>query len=472
MNARLPCMVLKGGVLWLAASVLFPGVSAAGEQAGKPKVVRINAADYPNLQAAVDALPGRVGEVYLPRGEYVLERTLDLSSKPGGYQGGIKLAGCGRGSRIVAKTRGQPVVDLTGTNHCIMENLWITAENAGPDERPNVGLLLGRNRDGGAAQEHRFTNVIFSGHFTVANVYNVTSELCRFVGCIFINTSPGSHNLVWSSENFAAIKSPYRGEIRTLYSNTELRIIGCTFYNWGGAGGDNLHFRGFTMDTTVRDCYMNPPKGGHAVYLGMSSKGGPVESACFEGIRIEADNAADVFVMKGRHENLAIRNCSIMYGEGLFLRGEEVNTLTVQNCMIWNIRGWKTAMRFDRLLNARITDNVYRFQNWGGKNPQQGPERLVSGDLCRGSLVEVGRREQVDFKTLEGSEIDALDDGGVRRRYLGSAAAGTVLNMTPVNTAKLTNCKAGDIAVDDGKNTKGGKPGLAVFDGRQWQYMN
>jgi hypothetical protein len=222
----------------------------------------------------------------------------------------------------------------------------------------------------------------------------------------------------------------------------------------------------------VRDGYMNPPKGGHAVYLGMSRKGGPVESILFEGIRVEADNASDVFRFEGRHENLSIRNCSILYGEGVFLRGDEVNTLTVENNMIWNIRGWKTAMRFKRLLNSRIAGNIYRFQNWGGKNPQKGPERLVVGQVARGSLIQVPRRDLVDVKTVERTEIDALDEDGLRRRYLGSAARGTVLNLAPVNTARIKSAKKGDVAVDDGTNTASRKPGLAVFDGRKWQYMN
>jgi len=455
-----------------ALGLVLAATATAGEKPGK-RAPRVIATDYPNLQAAVDALPGRMGEVYLPRGDYVLEKTLDLSSKPGGYPGGIRIVGAGRSTRITAKTRGQPAIDLTGTNHCIMSDLWITAENVKPEEQPNVGILLARNLNGYSAQEHRFTNINIVGKFTVANVYNITSELCRFVGCTFINTSPGSHNLVWSSDNFADVTSPYRGKIKHKFSNTELRVIGCSLYNWGGGkGGSNVHLRGFTMDTTFRDCYMNPPKGGHAVHLAMSRWGGPVESIVFEGIRIEADNASDVFRLEGRHENISIRDCSIMYGEGLFLRGEEVNTLTLQNNMIWNIRGWKTAMRFERLLNSRIVGNIYRFQNWGGKNPQKGSERLVVGGLARGCLIQVPRRELVQLKSIERSTIDALDEAGVRRRYLGSAASGTVLNLTPANTAALKNAKRGDVALDDGTNTASRKPGLAVFDGRQWQYMN
>lgn len=438
-----------------------------------PKPARVIATDYPSIQAAIDALPGRMGEIYIPAGRYVLTKTLNLSYPPGGYRGGIRIVGAGRATQIVAKTAGQPVIDLTGANHCIMKDLWITAENVKDGERPNVALLLARNPNGGAAQEHRFTNVQIVGKFTVANVYNITSELCRFVGCTFINTAPGSHNLVWSSDNFAKITSPFRGKIKHHFSNTELRVIGCSFYNWGGGqGGSNVHVRGFTMDSTFRDCYMNPPTGGHAVYFGMSRWGGPVESAAFEGIRIEADNAADVFRFEGRHENITIRQCSVMYGEGLFLRAGQVNTLTVRNNMIWNIRGWKTAMRFDRLLNSTIGGNIYRFQNWGGKHPRKDPIRLVTGALARGSRIEVARRDMVAIEKLQSTVIDALDEAGVRRRYLGSPASGAVLNLTPVDTAKLTGAKRGDVALDDGSNTAGGKVGLAVFDGKKWQYMN
>jgi hypothetical protein len=122
---------LPSRCVWLiaACALMLPSIGSSAEDPSQ-RPGRIIASDYPDLHAAVGALEGRTGEVYLPKGEYLLERTLDLSSPPGGYQGGIRLTGCGRGTRIVAKTAGQPVIDLTGTNHCIMEDLWITAENA------------------------------------------------------------------------------------------------------------------------------------------------------------------------------------------------------------------------------------------------------------------------------------------------------------------------------------------------------
>lgn len=434
----------------------------------------VNAADYPSLQAAVDALPGRTGEVYLPPGKYVLEDTLNLSYSPGGYKGGIKLRGAGRRSKIIARTAGKPAIDLTGANHCVIEDVNIEAEpNAvKKGNAPNIGLLLARNPDGGAAQEHRFTNVSILGHFTLANVYNITSELDRFIGCIFINKAPGSHNFVWSSDNFAGIKSPYQGEIKTLYSNTELRIIGCSFYNWGGGeGGTNIYMRGFTMDTTVRDCYMNPPEGGHAVHLGMSSKGGPVRSTILEGIRIEGSNADSIFRVTGRAENLVVRNCTMFYGEGKALDAERLINFRWENNDVWNTRGWKTALRVKELINGRIRRNMFTFHNWGGKNPQDADPKIVIGTKSVGSNIQVDKRSHVKFESMENTTIDALNEAGVRRKYLGGGASGTVLNLTPVDTSEMKHMKEGDVALDDGTNTESGDPALAVYDGEKWHYM-
>lgn len=462
--------------LFLAGLILFLLLYCGGSivRAAEEASSRVNAADYPTLQAAVDALPGRTGEVYLPPGKYVLEETLNLSYGPGGYKGGIKLRGAGRRTKIIARTSGKPAIDLTGANHCVMQDLNIEAEpNAvKKGNAPNVGLLLARNPDGGAAQEHRFTNVSILGAYTLANVYNITSELDRFIGCIFINKAPGSHNFVWASDNFAEIKSPYQGEIKTLYSNTELRIIGCSFYNWGGGeGGTNIYMRGFTMDTTVRDSYMNPPEGGHAVRLGMSAKGGPVRSTIFEGIRIEGSNADGIFRVTGRAENLTIRNSSMFYGQGEAVDADRLVNFVFEGNDVWNTEGWKTAMRAKELLNGRIHRNMFTFHNWGGENPQEGDPRVLIGQKSVGSNIQVAERSQVEIENLENTTIDALADDGVRRRYLGEAASGVVLNLAPVDTSAMENMKEGDLALDDGTNTESGDPALAVYDGEKWHYM-
>jgi hypothetical protein len=453
----------------LGCASLFPTtVAAAGAVRG-----RLIATDFADLHAAVAALPGGTGEIYLPPGNYVLEKPLDLSHPSGGYRGGIKLVGAGRMSKIIGRTPGQPVIDLTGANHCLLQDLNIESGHAKAEEAPSIGLLLARNADSRASQEHRFTNVNIIGHFTLANVYNITSELNRFIGCIFINRAPGGHNLVWSSDNFAGVESPYQGAIRTLYSNTELRLIGCSFYNWGrGEGGSNLHLRGFTMDTTVRDCYMNPPRGGYAVFMGMSSKRGPVRGIEFDAVRIEGENAASIFKVEGRAENVTIRNSSILYGRGPALEADALHHLNLCHNDIWNIRNWKTALKIEYLYDSRVVDNLFTFDAWGGDTPEPGPVQVLAGRRSERNLIQVPTREHVYFKTIRQTLVEAVAEQGVRRRYTGTIGEGLVYNLVPVDTARLEGMKRGDLAVDDGSNTQSGHVGLAVYDGRVWQYMN
>ena len=50
--------------------------------------------------------------------------------------------------------------------------------------------------------------------------------------------------------------------------------------------------------------------------------------------------------------------------------------------------------------------------------------------------------------------------------------ADTLLNLIPGDVTKIAHPERGDIALDDGTNTTSGKPGLAVFDGDEWVFMN
>jgi len=453
--------------LSLAAAAEEPTQTEAPPPEPRPDGVRI-LTDYPSLQAAVDSLHEGMGSIYVPAGRHVIKRTINLT-RAAGYGGGVKIFGAGRASRLVGETGGQPIFDLSGASHCTMYDLLIESVDA------NVGFLLARRQDGWAAQEHRFVRLILEGKFSIANVYNMTSELVRFVDCIFMNNAPSSYNLVWTHDNFANLTSPYVGQIREIFSNTELRIRGCTFYNWGGGEkGANLYLRGYAQDLVVRDGYMNPPEGGHAVYITNSRKGGGVLCVEVDGVRIEADNASDVFRIEGHADQISVRNCSVFYGEALLLNADKVTDLTLEENCFWNIRGWKTGARADHLSRARIVANRWVFDNWGGQNPQDKEPLVIYGTSVEDSLIEVGERSLVNFQEMHGTVIEALDDGeaGTRRRYLGDRASGTVLNLTPVDTSGLTDARRGDLALDDGTNTKSGKPGLAVFDGETWQSMN
>jgi len=449
------------------------GMCLLGALPGTVSGQRVVATDYPTLQAAVDALPSRMGEVYLPEGTYVLNATLDLTLDSG-YGGGIKLTGAGKASRIVPKTHGQPAIDLTGASHCFLQDLSIDARTGtiAVAEAPNVGLLLARRSDGWAAQEHRFDRVTIEGYFTVANVYDLTSELNRFTGCTFVNTAPGGHNVVWTHENFAGVTSPYRGTPRNLYSTTEFRMIACSLCNRGGAGSANFYGIGFSMDVTVRDCRLIPSAGGDAVFLGTSSLGGPVRGVDFDGLCIAGENAAAVFRVEGRTESVTIRNSSLTYGTGPLLDAESLIRFTFENNDVQSVAGWNTAIEAGSLSDGLIRNNRFSFPRIGGQDPEPGEALILSAATVSGSWIQAPARADVSIANRIQTIIEALDEQGIRRRYLEDGDRGCTLNATPVDSAAVTNAQLGDVVLDDGSNTAGGDLGLMVYDGTDWVPMN
>ena len=70
-----------------------------------------------------------------------------------------------------------------------------------------------------------------------------------------------------------------------------------------------------------------------------------------------------------------------------------------------------------------------------------------------------------------GASVSEGPPAGLRRTCLG-LKADTLLNLIPTDVTKIANPKRGDIALDDGTNTEPGKPGLAVYDGDEWVFMN
>jgi len=64
-------------------------------------------------------------------------------------------------------------------------------------------------------------------------------------------------------------------------------------------------------------------------------------------------------------------------------------------------------------------------------------------------------------------DIDIADN-----RFECGLKADTLLNLAPTDVTKIEHPKRGDIALDNGTNTQSGKPGLAVYDGEKWVFMN
>ena len=421
--------------------------------------------DYPDLQAAIDSLPGRMGAVYVPPGTYVISKTIDLTV-PKSYGGGIKIFGAGRASKLVGDTKGQPIFDFTGASHCYMHDLTVESKSA------NIGFLLARRTDGGAAQEHRFSRLMITGACSIANVYNVTAELVRFTDCIFIQKAPDAHNIIWSSENHLNVESPYRGKLRTLYSNTEFRLARNTIYNWGGGTkGTNIYLRGFTVDLSITDCYLGQASLAN-ILSEDSSKGGPLCTVKLDGIRVES-SAKHVILVRGRADGWSVKNCTLHCRNAPLIEATEGSCgwWGIENVWFWNMGGKKTMMRFGDIHHSTIDGTHCEFQNWGEEPDEPGkPVRIAVTKRSHANDFRVQTRDAVVLPegAADGTVITATEDGGVRRRYAGSSVSGEVLNMEMVDTKTIKDPKRGDIALDDGTNTPDKKPALAIYDGKQW----
>ncbi|MBV9122528.1 MAG: hypothetical protein JO112_04155 [Planctomycetes bacterium] len=439
----------------------------------------IVATDYHSLQEAIDAAKkANDSEVYIPAGTYVVQEPLNLAL-PKGYGGWLKITGAGpMNTKIVGKTHGKPVIDATGASTITMSELAIWAVGLAPAEKPNIGILLARRPDSTSSQEHRFTNVNLIGDFTLANVYNCTSEGDRFTGCRFSNDAPGSYNVMWTAENLAQVQSPYLGPIKSTESNVDFRFTGCLFYSKGGKGSSNIYVAGLANDLTVRDSCLIPSPQGYAVLLGTNSQGVPVNNALFESIRVEGEEAAAIFHVQGRAQNVTIRNSSIYFGEGPVLDSAEKDSLyqlRMSENVLNSMRGPRTVIQVGMLLNSVIDATDIHYQTRAGKKIFPGPPLAVQCTRSNGNYFRVQKRSEVQIGTSTADIIEAINDGpanNVARRYLGNFTSGTVLNLQPINTALIRDALRGDVALDNGTNTATRRMGFAVFDGNRWIYSN
>jgi len=452
------CAVCLAAFLCLLCSPVYT------KEAPPPPKGPLVLTDFGSLQEAVDSLPDRQGAIYVPRGSYTIKKTVDLT-QAAGYGGGITIFGDGRASRLVGQTGGQPIFDLTGASHCYMHDLAINSEDA------NIGLLLARRADGNAAQEHRFERLIMEGKYSIANVYNVTSELVRFSDCVLIQNAPDAHNIIWSSENHLNIESPYRGKLRSIYSNTEFRLDRNTIYNWGGGEkGTNIYLRGFTSDLSITDCYLGQATLANVLFED-SSKGGPVCTVKIDGVRVES-TAKHVLLIRGRADGVSVKNCTFFNNNAPLIEGSDGSAgwWQIENVWFWNTAGKKLMTRFGDLHHSRMDGTWCEFQNWT-KEPDEAGAPVVAAitKRSRANTITVQNRELVKLpEDTAGTVIDAMDENGVRRHYAGSSASGEVMNLEMVNTKNVKNPKRGDIALDDGTNAPDGKPALAIYDGKNW----
>jgi hypothetical protein len=282
----------------------------AGGPPAKPAA--LSAADYPSLQAAVDALPKSGGTILLPPGEFKLQKTLNLSFAARNYpQFGVQLKGAGRSATmLLLDTRLQPGLDFTGNSHWKVSDLHIRNRSA------NVGALLARTPANGRGCCGEFDNVAFDGSYPIATVYMTASECCRFWNSTINNQlkkwynkdvegwTEGEAAVMISPGNIRNIQSPYCKEGTGGGSNTEYLFDGCTIGS-EAPQSCGLKIFGQASDIRVTSSYLYS-SGLAAIYL--DGTRGNLHNVSLRDLRIEAE--------KAQHALYAIGHTSLVTIDG------------------------------------------------------------------------------------------------------------------------------------------------------------
>jgi hypothetical protein len=481
----------------------------------------IIASQYPDLQAAVDALPYPGGIVWLPPRSYTLKRPLNLA---GTYNSGqrtrwITLQGSGKSNTtITGDFPDQPLVDATCAGYLTIRDLTFAGKCR--------TLWLSARRQGAGGGGNLFENCIFRGDHVPVTMWLIGSECNRFFNCeIYNSTTNGVCVAFLPVKQFMArgisyhIESPYVGRDMTGSSTTELRFYGSFIHSWG-LNSIGLYAQGSTADISINGGY-HSNCGFASIYLDGTLAN--VGDSAFRDLRIEGETGLYCLYATG-----AVRQVTIESGNwgsaGEVVRyeaarkGYAANTgaegwcirnasLTIQDQSIRApdktgalckcTRSQRAILRLDRMENCRIENiwvrayqivrtpkksasgekqndygTVIQNKNFGDEERLEyyNPKLVVCSDWARGCSIQAACAADVVLPAdSRGNRIECLtDDGEVRRTYY-SGGAPQLINLSPVNLASIQRPKLGDLVLAIRPN--GQPPHLALFDGQRWQIL-
>ncbi len=259
-------------------------------------------------------------DIDLGSGSYTLTRPLNLRERTG-----LRLRGHGATLKFSfsRELKDAPAIDMSGAMGCRLEGIQIVGDRRGP---PAAGILLART-SARSAHAHTFERVGFDGVFSVANVYNIGSEVNRWENCALLNTVIAGFacNYYTSSWNDRGIVSPFGpiaggAEIGKggAISNVEQTFTGCAL-TVDGAGGEraNIVLRPRTIGVRFRDCCITNKKIGEQrgmAFLVLGAEGFAGEqlaSILIDGCYLETFGAESGVRVLSRVRDLTISNTSI-----------------------------------------------------------------------------------------------------------------------------------------------------------------
>ncbi len=488
---------LSGSLLVVLLLLVTAALVVAQEAPERPWVV---ATDYPSIQDAIWALPENGGTVYIPAGTYVITETIDLTGRttiPRSEQwphgnARVVLQGAGHATRLIGRTDGQPVIDLTFSGYCMVRDLSIVGDNC------NVGILLAREKpNGGSAGGNIFQNLGLEGRYSVATVYSMGSECNRFYNCWFYNNVPGATVFYSTPRNPAGVESPYVPGAGG-GCNTDLKLYGCVIVN-RGEGSVGLRIEAYSNEVVIYGGYFSN-QGFAAIYLDGTE-------ACLDGItikqlRIEGEGGKHCLYTTGITRNCRIEGGSwgSGWGEVIYQAPPEAGQRMGTQAQAWHIESlcaylnvghsraqgqeegpvydmgdedFYVLTRFHKVTGSNIDLRYFvvpvYWEPGAGEDFKfhyaQNIKALVVEEQSAGNVITVPRREHVAFKgEVSATSVLALNEQGTQRWYLGQSLLGAVLNLAPTDPATVENPKPGDLLLDENYR-------LGVWDGEQWRFF-
>ncbi|HEY3417238.1 MAG TPA: hypothetical protein VGM23_10175 [Armatimonadota bacterium] len=509
--------VIIVGIIALLGLSCLP---AFAQDKGKYAAV-INAADYPDLQAAVDAVPYPGGIVNLAPGAYTLKKPLNLADT---YNSGQKtrwltLQGSGKSNTsIIGDFPEQPLVDATCAGYLTIRDITFAGKCK--------TLWLSARRKGAGGGGNVFENCIFRGDFAPVTMWLIGSECNRFINSeIYNSTTNGVCVAFLPVKQFTArgvtynIESPYVGPDMTGSSTTELRFYGCFIHSWG-LNSIGLYAQGSTADISISGGY-NSNCGFASIYLDGTKAN--VGDSAFRDLRIEGETGLYCLYATGSVRNVTIDSGNWgSAGEVIRYEGATSGFAANSGAEGWSIhnlsltiqdqsvrapektgalcklpRDQRAILRLDRMANCQIENiwvRAYQIIRVPKTTPAPADDKdhgtviqnqaftteekleyypaklLICSEWARSCTIQTGSSKDVVLPAgAQGNRIEALyDDGGVRRTYYSGGVQPDVLNFAPIDVRTIASPRVGDVAMDNGKLRGDGVPCLAYYTGKAW----
>jgi hypothetical protein len=230
--------------------------------------------DTAAIQSCIDynSTSGR-GSVRIPAGTYLIT-SLNLTART------IDLIGIdGRNTSIFCGgTNGYPMLDFSGSTWCNLKDIVVRSTT--PTITPSCGILIGRtNVD--SAGEHTFNRVFVHGHYSVAGVYSIASEVNAFRDCWFAqggNNTP-AHASFYSAKNATNIFSvPVQSLFQTLVDdgnggNSLNEFANCMFTSHDSLPASTPLVLEFALGHSFDCCYWSTRGPTNQIQFGKSAVG-------------------------------------------------------------------------------------------------------------------------------------------------------------------------------------------------------